>query len=211
MERCDVLIVGAGPTGLLLANQLGKRGIACVVVDRADDPPAESMAIGMMPPSLEILRPLDLDRAFVRHGLPVTRGYVHEEGRLLGCVRFEGIRSRYPFVLSLPQRATIQLLEEALERWPQVQLYRGMGLVGFREEGDRVVASLETPGAAMGTAAPSVSWRRSPPPRTDTGRVSPWQITSTRPGWGPKHTSSSAAGGRWNPFPCRATCDAGSC
>jgi len=146
METCEVLIVGAGPTGLLLANQLGKQGIACVVVDQADEPPVESMAIGIMPPSLEILRPLDLDRAFVRHGLPVTRGYVHEEGRLLGCVRFEGIRSRYPFVLSLPQRTTIQLLEEALQRWPQVQLHRGMELVGCREEGDRVVATLETPG-----------------------------------------------------------------
>jgi len=88
---------------------------------------------------------LDLDQAFVQHGLPVTRGYVHEEGQLLGCVRFENIPSRYPFVLSLPQRKTIQLLEDALECWPKAGLQRGMKLVSCREEEDRVVAAFDSP------------------------------------------------------------------
>ncbi len=144
METCDVLIVGAGPTGLLLANKLGRRGMACIVIDAEAHPPTQSLAIGIMPPSLEILRGIDLDREFVRQGLPVTRGYVHEEGRVLGCVRFESIRSRYPFVLSLPQRATIRILEDGLDSRPQVELRRGVRLLDCREQGDRVVATLAT-------------------------------------------------------------------
>ena len=144
METSEVLIVGAGPTGLLLANQLGSRGIACVVAELADEPPQASMAIGIMPPSLEILREIGLDQTFVRHGLRVTRGHVHEEGQLLGHLSFDHIPSRYPFVLSLPQRKTIQLLEDSLPRWPQVQIRRGMELVDYRQEEDRVVAAFDT-------------------------------------------------------------------
>lgn len=145
MNGTEVLIVGAGPTGLLLANRLAGQGISCLVIDGEASPPAASMAIGIMPPSLEILRQLDLDQPFVEHGLPVSRGYVHEEGRLLGCVRFDNIRSPYPFVLSLPQRTTIQLLESSLDRWPQVETRRSTRLTDCRQENDRVVATVDTP------------------------------------------------------------------
>ena len=172
METYEVLIVGAGPTGLLLANQLGKRGIACVVADLAHEPPETSMAIGIMPPSLEILREIGFNQAFVRHGLPVTRGHVHEEGQLLGRLSFDNIRSRYPFVLSLPQRTTIQLLEDSVPRWPRVQLRRGMELVGCREERDRVVAAFDTPAGGPRSQPAIWSVRRAPQHGTCLGKDS---------------------------------------
>lgn len=153
MESCEVLVVGAGPTGLVLANRLGQQGIACVVVDQASGPPTQSMAIGIMPPSLDILRELDLDQPLIRRGVPVSRAYVYEEGQQLGCVAFDHIPSRYPFILSLPQRTTIELLENSLARWPCVQLRRDTELVGWREDDERVFATVQTPTGTAQIAA----------------------------------------------------------
>jgi len=51
----DVTIVGAGPVGLLLANLLGARGVRTLVFDKRTEPQTSSMAIGITPPSLEIM------------------------------------------------------------------------------------------------------------------------------------------------------------
>src|SRR5215207_6209411 len=59
--ECDVAIVGAGPVGLLLANLLGARGVRTLIIEKRREPQTSSMAIGITPPSLEILRCLGLD------------------------------------------------------------------------------------------------------------------------------------------------------
>ena len=43
----DVLIVGAGPTGLMLANQLGRRGVRAQIIDRHAGPSRETRALGV--------------------------------------------------------------------------------------------------------------------------------------------------------------------
>src|SRR3954466_11528175 len=50
----DVLIVGAGPTGLMLANQLGRRGIRTTIIDRHAGPVRETRALGVQARTLEI-------------------------------------------------------------------------------------------------------------------------------------------------------------
>ena len=223
METCEVLVVGAGPVGLLLANRLGQQGIACVVVDRASGPPSQSMAIGITPPSLDILRGLDLDRPFIQHGVPVNRAYVYEEGRLLGCVSFDDIPSRWPFILSLPQRLTVHLLESSLARWPCVRLRWNTELLGCQEDGrpgGRLVADTHGHGADRGGFPGRVRrssqhraqpWRGFPPPSTATAYTSRWPITRIKPAWAPRRTSSSAARGPWNRSRCPGNSVAGSC
>lgn len=144
VDTCEVLVVGAGPTGLLLANQLGQRGISCVVVERLLVPPHHSMAIGITPPSLDIFRQLDLDQTLIGRGVPVSRFHVYEDRRLLGSLNFEDIPSRYPFILSLPQSRVIDVLEQSLGRWPQVRLCRGAELAALDEAGDRVIATVQS-------------------------------------------------------------------
>ena len=61
---CDVAIVGAGPVGLLLANLLGAQGVRTCLFDKRTEPQTSSMAIGITPPSLEILKRLGLDEVF---------------------------------------------------------------------------------------------------------------------------------------------------
>jgi 2-polyprenyl-6-methoxyphenol hydroxylase-like FAD-dependent oxidoreductase len=50
----DVLIVGAGPTGLMLANQLGRRGVRAMIIDRHSGPAQQSRAMAVQARTLEI-------------------------------------------------------------------------------------------------------------------------------------------------------------
>jgi len=143
--RWDLAIVGAGPVGLLLANLLGQAGRRVLVVDRRPRGPEASMAIGITPPSLGILRGLDLDRRFCRSGVRVNHAVVHGHRRILGELSFDGLDSPWPFILSLPQAATVALLEDSLARWPLVELRRGWILAAIRPEADQVSIELETP------------------------------------------------------------------
>ena len=120
------MIVGAGPVGLLLANLLGARGVATLVCERRAGPWRGSMAIGITPPSLEILRPLGLDTAFRDAGVPVRHAEVHEAGTPLGRLDFAGIPSPYPFFLSIPQERTVGILRDNLRRFPSVRVREGL-------------------------------------------------------------------------------------
>src|SRR5262245_8416374 len=50
----DVLVVGAGPTGLMLANQLARRGVRALIIDRHAGPSRETRALGVQARTLEI-------------------------------------------------------------------------------------------------------------------------------------------------------------
>ena len=66
----DAIIIGAGPIGLMLANLLGAKGVRTRVFDLRAEPLENSMAIGVTPPSMEILRRLGLDETFHDAGVP---------------------------------------------------------------------------------------------------------------------------------------------
>ena len=60
----EVLVVGAGPTGLMLANQLGRRGVPALIIDRHAGPSLETRALGVQARTLEIYAKLGvIDRA----------------------------------------------------------------------------------------------------------------------------------------------------
>src|SRR3954464_2721862 len=56
----DVLIIGAGPTGLMLANQLARRGLKPVIIDRHSGPAQQTRAIGVQARTLEIYAKMGL-------------------------------------------------------------------------------------------------------------------------------------------------------
>lgn len=139
----DTIIIGAGPVGLLLANLLGKQGLKILVAERRLQPPKGSMAIGITPPSLHILKTLDLDGVFEESGIPITTARVFEAGDFLGDVDFSRIATDHRYILSLPQCETIALLKKNLEHYPTVHLLDGIEVIDFAETPDGIRAKLK--------------------------------------------------------------------
>ncbi len=139
---CDVLVVGAGPIGLLLAGLLAKAGVRVQVIDKRHGPPEQSMAIGITPPTLQILHRLGLDQAFESSGVLIQRAVVHENQRVVGQLGFQRVPSPYRYVLSLPQSETVSLLAERVARDEQVTLRQGVEFEGLAQDEAGVTATV---------------------------------------------------------------------
>src|SRR5215469_18230645 len=68
MARCGVLIVGAGPTGLVLALWLAKLGVRARIIDKTAEPGTTSRAVGVHARTLELYSQLDLADAVIARG-----------------------------------------------------------------------------------------------------------------------------------------------
>jgi len=135
----DVIVLGAGPVGLLAANLLGRRGLHVILVERDADLPSGSRAIGVSPPSLEILSAIGLDKPLVAAGVAIKRVQVHgKQQRLLGTVSFDSVGSAYPFILAVPQPQTMHLLGAALRGAGKVDVCKGSEVTSLFQD-DRAV------------------------------------------------------------------------
>ena len=146
----QVLVVGAGPVGLLLGNLLGAGGLRTLVIDKRTAGPEASMAIGLTPPSLALLRSLQLDQSFIGAGVPIDQAVVHGDRGRLGGLSFDGLPAPYPFILAIPQAETVRRLEDRLADWPEVELRRGTELLALEQAADGVRAILRA-GSATAT------------------------------------------------------------
>jgi 2-polyprenyl-6-methoxyphenol hydroxylase-like FAD-dependent oxidoreductase len=112
----DVLVVGAGPTGLALSAQLAAYAVPHRLVDRLADRAAESRALAIQPRTLEVLAALGVTPELVRRGNPAVRLMLHARGRAARLPLFDVALSdtAYPFLLFLSQATTEQVLLEHL-------------------------------------------------------------------------------------------------
>lgn len=114
----EVLIVGSGPVGLVLACELLQQGVAVRLIDKiaalnASDP--HSRAILLVPRALESLRRIGVAERLVTAGRQVPSIGYYADGRLLGTARLDRMDDTpYQFILALPQRETERVLRERL-------------------------------------------------------------------------------------------------
>jgi 2-polyprenyl-6-methoxyphenol hydroxylase-like FAD-dependent oxidoreductase len=114
-SETQVLIVGAGPSGLALATCLAGHGVDHVLVDRLDAPPPTSRAAAVHARTLEVLGKLGVSDTMVAAGRSITTLAMQERDKTLLQIGFEQIPSRYQFVLALPQNETEAILARRLE------------------------------------------------------------------------------------------------
>jgi 2-polyprenyl-6-methoxyphenol hydroxylase-like FAD-dependent oxidoreductase len=146
MIRSDVLIIGAGPTGLVLALWLTKLGVNVRVLDKTAEPGTTSRALAVQARTLELYRQLNLTDAVVERGHKVPAVNLWVKGEPAARLPFERIGSDltpYPFLHIFPQDQHEQLLIERLEALG-VSVERRTELVSFTD-GDRVIARLRGP------------------------------------------------------------------
>ncbi len=147
MAQCDVLIVGAGPTGLVLALWLTKLGVRVRIVDKTAEPGTTSRALAVQARTLELYRQLDLTEAVLARGHKVPAINLWVKGEATARISFGSVGSSltpYPFLHIFPQDQHERLLIERLQALG-VTVERRTELIRFANEENGVTALLRGP------------------------------------------------------------------
>ncbi|MEU8152784.1 FAD-dependent oxidoreductase [Micromonospora sp. NPDC048986] len=138
----DVLVVGAGPTGLATALTLARRGVEVTVLDRLTAPPKTSRAAVVHAYTLEVLDRIDAAAPLIAQAVRTPRFTVRDRDRVLLSVPFHELPSRFPYALLVSQAVTESVLTEKLaERGVQVR--RPCQLTGLSRAGDGMLAQVD--------------------------------------------------------------------
>jgi 2-polyprenyl-6-methoxyphenol hydroxylase-like FAD-dependent oxidoreductase len=138
----DVLIVGAGPTGLTLAATLRAQGIRCTLIDRLAEGANTSRAAVVHARTLEVLEPLGVTPELMRRGVPAQRFTIRDRDRVLVPIAFDRLPTRYPFTLMVSQADTEAVLLQRL-RALGGEVLRPRTLTGVAQDAQRAVATLD--------------------------------------------------------------------
>lgn len=167
VRETDVLIAGGGPCGLMLANELGRRGVRCLVVDAKADTAFNPQANATQARTMEHFRRLGFANEIRALGLPAdhptdiayfTRYAQHELSRISlptaaeALVKIKSMTGSWS-AAELPHRVSQKFVEQALRRhaqaWPSVEVRYGWTLERFADDGDSVGATVRpTDGAS---------------------------------------------------------------
>ena len=150
----DVLVVGAGPTGLALAVQAERHGASVRIVDRAAAPVRESRALVVQPRTLELLAGCGVTDALVERGRSTVRLVLHAGRTAVPIPLFDlGLDdSPYPYLLFLSQAETEAALGAHLAG-RGVAVERGAELVGIDQDPRAVRCRLSTAAGEQEVAA----------------------------------------------------------
>ncbi|MGW9022014.1 FAD-dependent oxidoreductase [Leucobacter chromiiresistens] len=139
VSTCDVLVVGAGPSGALMAAELRRLGVEVALLEQRTDPSPGSRAIGLHPPVLAALEAGGATERILAGAARIPRGIGVVAGRTVGEVRFDRLPLRFPFVASAPQAVT-----EAAVSFGAPDPVRGMRVVAVEPAPDEVRVRAES-------------------------------------------------------------------
>src|SRR5689334_2217642 len=112
----DVLIVGAGPVGLFLANECARRNLRWRIIEARSSQSEHSKALAIFPRTLEIFDMAGVAAPFLQAANRVTSVAVMAHERTLAHMRFAPEESPYRFIAMVPQNVTESLLLQELRR-----------------------------------------------------------------------------------------------
>jgi 2-polyprenyl-6-methoxyphenol hydroxylase-like FAD-dependent oxidoreductase len=140
-DNVSVLIAGAGPVGLTMANELTRHGIAVRIVDKSAERTDKSKALVLWSRSLELFDHAGYVDQFLAAGIRV-RGALMSDGKdTIARVSLDDIKTAYPYALMIPQSDTERILEERLAT-QGVKVERTVSLESFKDQGNQVQAVL---------------------------------------------------------------------
>ena len=133
MTDLQVLIVGAGPTGMTAAMELKRLGMDVRVIDKSDHMAQYSQALVLQARTLEQLQRYGLAEAAIARGRKLNEAKFYSEGKLIVDFKLDHMDGRYPFALFLPQSETERLLNECMESLG-VRAERGVELLELKQD-----------------------------------------------------------------------------
>jgi 2-polyprenyl-6-methoxyphenol hydroxylase-like FAD-dependent oxidoreductase len=137
----DVLVVGAGPTGLMTAAELTRHGVDCQLVEERTEPAPYSRALVLQARSLELLEMHGISDTLVRGGYRSPGFNFGADDRTPAIVEMYHSDTRHPYMLTLSQEATERELRTHLAKLGG-KVREGTGLVGITQQPDGVLARL---------------------------------------------------------------------
>jgi 2-polyprenyl-6-methoxyphenol hydroxylase-like FAD-dependent oxidoreductase len=150
--KTDVLIVGAGPSGLALSAELRRRGVTALTVDRIAAGENTSRAAVVHARTLEVLEPLGVVPTVLREGVQVPIFRVRDRDRTLITLDFARIPSAYAFTLMCPQNRTEAILLARLHELGG-QVVRPAEVTAMRKAAQGVEADIVLDGTSHTVAA----------------------------------------------------------
>ena len=138
----DVLVVGAGPTGLTMACELARHGITPRIIDKSPTPSIHSKAFGIHARTLELFETMGIVETMLAQG-NICNGFdMYNRGNPLAHVIFDTIESNYPYFLILAQSDTERILNTHLESYG-IKVEREKELVGIESTDSGIRARLK--------------------------------------------------------------------
>lgn len=147
LADASVLVVGAGPTGLLLASELHRRGVRCHLIDAHPAPLHWDRATVVHPRSLEVFESLGLLEPLLAAGVKQRRARLHSDGSVLGEIDLATCGSRYGFNIGISEEVTESILTGYLRRHGG-EVTRSSRLAKLEDDRDGFVATIERDGSA---------------------------------------------------------------
>lgn len=141
---CDVLVVGAGPSGLMTAALLVRQGVNVCVIDANAGPATESRAFAVQARTIELFRGIGLADELLHRGVVTTGIRFHIKGKHVGGLDFDRAKAAttpYQFILMAPQSEVEELLLQDLARHG-VTVRRGTRLTELQQTEEAVTAVL---------------------------------------------------------------------
>lgn len=140
-SRADVLVVGAGPTGLTMACELARHGITPRIIDKAPAPSDKSKAFGIHARTLELFENMGIVDTVLGQG-NICNGFdMYNHGKPLVSVVFDSLPTKYPYFLIIAQSDTERILNAHLESYG-IRVEREKELVGIEREQDSLRARI---------------------------------------------------------------------
>ncbi|NGN93558.1 NAD(P)-binding protein [Nocardioides sp. KC13] len=138
----DVLVAGAGPTGLAVAATLAAAGVDVTVIDNQASGDNTSRAAVVHARTLEVLADLGVSERLVAEGIEAPRFTIRDRDKVLVPIRFDGLPTDYPYALMVSQAVTERVL---LERLTELggHVRRPLTLVDLVQDGTGVTATTE--------------------------------------------------------------------
>ena len=145
MEVIDVLVIGAGPTGMMMAAEVARHGLSCRIIDKGRSYADRSRAVGIQARTMEIFGHLKIAKDFLAKGLQIQAADPISHFQRLAQIPLSTVHSPYPFVLSLEQAET----EEILARYAAtlgVRIEKGIECVQLTQNAHKVEVVLQKSG-----------------------------------------------------------------
>jgi 3-(3-hydroxy-phenyl)propionate hydroxylase len=145
MNKVQVIIVGAGPTGLMAANLLGQAGIDTLVIERRAGLSEEARAITIDDEGLRICQAVGLADALCKHALLNINAYYVSQQRLLVRVAPQHQPNGYPLISTFYQPDFEAILLKGIERFPSVRIHFGQTVETIEHYSDEVMLTVRMP------------------------------------------------------------------